>query len=113
MCSRSKRAIGTETRIYLVRQGLSPKSESGFFSNTSTGYKYSTYLAKSIPLTPSLEKLLALVNAYHHTEFNGILVNEYVNGSDYIGPHSDEERCLDKIGVIAVSYGASPISYSR
>jgi alkylated DNA repair dioxygenase AlkB len=78
-----------------------------FFSNTSSGYKYSTYLAKSIPLTPSLEKLLALVNAYHHTEFNGILVNEYVNGSDYIGPHSDEERCLDKIGVVAVSYGAS------
>jgi alkylated DNA repair dioxygenase AlkB len=78
-----------------------------FFSNTSSGYKYSTYLAKSIPLTPSLEKLLELVNTYHHTEFNGILVNEYVNGADYIGPHSDEERCLDKIGVVAVSYGAS------
>lgn len=78
-----------------------------FFSNTSSGYKYSSYMAKSIPLTPSLEKLLVLVNSYHHTEFNGILVNEYVNGSDYIGPHSDEERCLDKIGVVAVSYGES------
>ena len=78
-----------------------------FFSNTSSGYKYSTYVAKSIPLTPSLEKLLTLVNLYHNTEFNGILVNEYVNGSDYIGPHSDEERCLDKIGVVAVSFGVS------
>ncbi len=78
-----------------------------FFSNTSKGYSYSTYVAKSIPLTPTLEKLLDVVNAFYKTEFNGILVNEYENGNDYIGPHSDEERCLDKIGVVAVSYGAT------
>jgi alkylated DNA repair dioxygenase AlkB len=39
-------------------------------------------------------------------EFNGILVNRYTCGSDYISAHSDDESKLDKVGVVSVSYGA-------
>ena len=78
----------------------------GFFSNVSKGYQYSGQLAASQPLTPSLTELLEMVNRLYGAEFNGILLNQYMDGSDYIGPHSDDERHLDPVGVVAVSYGA-------
>ena len=40
------------------------------------------------------------------TDFNGILVNKYENGLDYISEHSDDESALSSIGVLCVSYGA-------
>ena len=43
-------------------------------------------------------------------EFNGVLVNKYMNGSDYISAHSDDETSLDTtIGVVSLSYGAERI----
>jgi len=79
----------------------------GFFSNDSIGYKYSGQIAKSQSLTPKLTKLLEIINYKFDTEFNGILINKYENGDDYIGKHSDDEKNLDKKGVIAISYGAN------
>lgn len=79
----------------------------GFFSNESVGYKYSNQMSSSIPLTPSLVKLLDEINKRYGTEFNGILVNKYDGGNDYIGAHSDDESGLDKAGVIAISYGTT------
>jgi len=78
----------------------------GFFSNISIGYKYSGQLAKSILLTPSLDILLKRVNDFMKADFNGILVNKYGDGTDYIGDHSDDESNLDLIGVVSISYGA-------
>jgi alkylated DNA repair dioxygenase AlkB len=43
------------------------------------------------------------------TQFNGILVNKYIDGNDYIGAHSDDEIGLDGIGVVAISYGSERI----
>ena len=79
----------------------------GFFSDTSIGYYYSGQLAKSQKLTPNLKILLEKINKKFNTEFNGILINKYKDGIDYIGPHSDDEAFLDKGGVIALSHGAS------
>jgi len=78
----------------------------GFFSNTSIGYHYSGKLAKSIPLTPHLLTLLNKINTTFNSEFNGILINKYLDGDDSIGAHSDDEKNLDDIGVVALSYGA-------
>jgi alkylated DNA repair dioxygenase AlkB len=77
----------------------------GFFSNESIGYRYSNQLARSQPLTQSLMELLQRVNTATEADFNGILVNEYENGTDYIGRHSDETG-LSAIGVACISYGA-------
>ena len=79
----------------------------GFFSDESIGYRYSNQISRSKPMTPALIELLELVNSIFNTEYNGILVNKYKTGEDYISAHSDDETNLDKSGVVAISYGAT------
>ena len=79
----------------------------GFFSNESKGYYYSNQLCPSISLTSNLYEMLTLVNNMFGTHYNGILVNKYKTGNDYISAHSDDEKTLDDTGVIALSYGAT------
>jgi alkylated DNA repair dioxygenase AlkB len=83
----------------------------GFFSNDSIGYKYSKKLMKSKPLSESMIKLLEIVNtSFEGSNFNGLLVNTYVNGEDCIGAHSDDETGLGaNSGVVSISYGAERI----
>lgn len=78
----------------------------GFFSNESVGYKYSNKIMESKSLSKSMNELLSIINNTMNVEFNGILVNKYIDGNDYISPHSDDEKELDKNGVISISYGA-------
>lgn len=77
-----------------------------FYSNDSIGYNYSNRLLRSKPLTSNLLILLNHINDKFKSDFNGILINQYMNGSDYIGAHSDDETNLGTIGVVALSYGA-------
>jgi alkylated DNA repair dioxygenase AlkB len=80
----------------------------GFYSDSSIGYYYSRTLMKSTPLESSLASLLQVVNNIFGAEFNGILVNHYLSGSDCIGAHSDDESSLDPAaGVVSISFGAS------
>jgi alkylated DNA repair dioxygenase AlkB len=79
----------------------------GFFSNESIGYNYSRQLMKSQPLSEALAELIRIVNGMLGANFNGILVNEYPDGENYIAAHSDSEIGLDsKVGVVSISYGA-------
>ena len=79
----------------------------GFFSNESIGYTYSRQLMQSQPLGLDMAELLRMVNELLGANFNGILVNEYENGTNTIGAHSDSEVGLDaNVGVVAISYGA-------
>ena len=58
-------------------------------------------------MTPELQTLLDFVNDLLSAEFNGILVNFYETGEDYISKHSDDEQGLDPIvGVVSMSLGA-------
>ncbi len=63
----------------------------------------------SKPLSKCLADLLETTNEIFNTEFNGILVNKYMDGNDYIGAHSDDESGLDSVGVVSISYGAERI----
>ena len=81
----------------------------GFFSDKSKGYNYSNQISISRPMTDQLTTLLNVVNKLYNTDFNGILVNRYKTGLDYISAHSDDETGLDNSGVIAISYGAKRI----
>jgi alkylated DNA repair dioxygenase AlkB len=81
----------------------------GFFSNQSIGYKYSKKMMDSKPLSPSMSKLLHIINMEIGAEFNGILVNKYMDGNDYISAHSDDETGLDSVGVVSISYGSERI----
>lgn len=92
--------------IYIYGKKCHQHRSIGFFSNTSIGYRYSRQLAESMPLTPKMDELLNLVNSLFNSDFNGILVNKYASGEDYIGKHSDDEKSLSNVGVVCVSYGA-------
>jgi alkylated DNA repair dioxygenase AlkB len=61
---------------------------------------------KSKPFSQGLKYLLEYINTKFGAMFNGILVNYYVDGNEYIAKHSDDEKTLDDTGVIMVSYGA-------
>ena len=77
----------------------------GFFSDESVGYQYSGQIMSSQSLTPNLKLLLQETNEIFESKYNGILVNHYQDGKESIGAHSDDERALDKSGVVAISYG--------
>jgi len=77
----------------------------GFFSDVSKGYKYSKQISLSKKLSESMTELLSCVNEMYSAEYNGILVNKYKSGEDYISAHSDDEVSLDASGVVAISYG--------
>jgi alkylated DNA repair dioxygenase AlkB len=86
----------------------------GFFSDESKGYKYSNQISKSIELPPFLKELLEKINKEFDTDFNGILVNMYSSGEDYIGAHSDDEKGLGKRStVIGISLGETRIMRFR
>ena len=79
----------------------------GFYSDTSRGYNYSTSITPSKSMHPCLRELLEYINTKFNYSYNGILINKYTDGLDYIGKHSDDERGLDtNVGVISISYGA-------
>ena len=77
-----------------------------FLSNDSIGYRYSGQLVKSQRLTEHSKLVLDYINEKFNTDYNGILINKYLSGKDYIGRHSDNESALSKVGVMAISFGA-------
>lgn len=79
----------------------------GFFSDESVGYRFSGQVIKTGELTPKLKEILDKVNTDFSKEYNGILVNIYYSGEDYISAHSDDEKELRNSDVIAISFGQS------
>ena len=79
-----------------------------FFSDSSEGYRYSGNIRPARPLADCVlfAPLLDAVNEALGSNFNGLLVNRYCNGSEYIGAHSDEESGLSSQKMVAsIAYG--------
>ena len=104
-----KNKLDIKPPIKIYDKIVNQKRDVGFFSNKSVGYYYSNQLAKSKPMTINLDLLIDLTNELFGSKFNGILINRYLDGSDCIGPHSDDEKNLDACGVVAISYGGERI----
>lgn len=79
----------------------------GFFSNEVDRYKYSNSYMSAQPLDDYLVELIETVNEMTKNNFNGILINYYIDGNNYIGAHSDNELELGNNGVISISYGST------
>jgi alkylated DNA repair dioxygenase AlkB len=88
----------------------------GFFSDKVKGYYFSGQLTASKPPPSFLTQLLDTVNKSFKEvleaiktglTLNAILVNEYRDGTDYIGSHSDNEKGLNNLLVACISLGAS------
>lgn len=80
-----------------------------FLSDVSEGYMFSGKLLKSTKLNPYFQELLDKVNSYFKTDFNSILINDYLDGKDYIADHSDNEDSLSSNMVVGLSVGATRI----
>jgi len=74
----------------------------GFYSDGTVGYTYSGQTTNIFPLSPhpELVSVLEKVNEDLSLDFNGILINEYVDGSNTIGAHSDNETGLEELDVV-------------
>lgn len=107
ICDEINDKLKVKPEIYIYNKICRQKRNVGFFSNKSKGYYYSGKLAKSIPLTKKLEKLMAYINKIFESNFNGILINKYCDGNDYISAHCDDEKNIGICGVVAISYGAT------
>jgi alkylated DNA repair dioxygenase AlkB len=93
--------------IYMWGKECTQHRSIGFFTNGNGGYNYSSSKTPAIPLNEEMGELLEWMNARFDSNFNGILVNKYKDGNDYIGKHSDDMRGVDEsCGVICISYGA-------
>ena len=97
-------------KIELYGKVCHQQRDVGFFADPAVtyGYFYSRSVAKSKMPGPAITALLKYANAQFGAEFNGVLVNEYKHGDDYISHHSDSEAGLDpNTGVVAISAGAT------
>jgi alkylated DNA repair dioxygenase AlkB len=93
--------------IYIFGKECHQRRDVGHFSDVSSGYKYSNQIAKSSPLTIELKELMEKINSFLGTDFNGILVNKYNDGTEYIGAHSDSKVGLSKGSiVVGICYGS-------
>lgn len=98
-----------EPPIKIMGKNCKQRRNAAFYSDKSYGYKYSGQTMKSLPLSnvDLFPPLLEEINNSLKTNFNGILVNRYINGEKYLSAHSDDENGLDKNNkmVVGLSYG--------
>jgi len=70
-------------------------------------YKYSGQEHVWRDWTPAMTELRTAVETRMDTKFNGVLLNRYEDGTEYVSPHSDDEDDLeDGSPVVCVSLGA-------
>lgn len=82
--------------------------EVGFFSNEFKGfYCYGKMkLTEAQPLKESSSKLIDIANNQFNTDYNGLLINKYKTGANFIERHRDSKN-HPEFGVLIISYGAT------
>jgi alkylated DNA repair dioxygenase AlkB len=77
-------------------------------SDPTTTYRYSGLTLAPSPWTDTVNEIKVRLEKHTHQTFNGVLINLYRDGSDYMGWHRDNERELGKNPFIAsLSFGAT------
>lgn len=87
-----------------------PARNMQFYSDGNNGYKFSGKTTDIVPLTKELREILDIVNDLLDDEYNGILVNKYVDGTDYIDLHSDSQVGLSSKSGLLVYLLAHPVN---
>jgi len=70
-------------------------------------YRYSGQEHRWVDWSPVMQQLRAKVQDHMDMEFNGVLLNWYSDGTEYVSAHSDDERDMEKdVPIVAISLGA-------
>lgn len=101
-----KNKLEERPKIFVYGKECRQNRNVGFFSNDVERYSYSNSYMVAQKLDEYLLELLKIVNELTQNNFNGILVNHYCDGNQYIGAHSDDEKELGTNGVVSISYGS-------
>lgn len=99
--------LDVDPKVFVHGKECSTHRRTRFFSDHSEGYRFAGQIALALPLDthPLFPSLLKRVNEFTGCKFNGILVNHYRDGTDYIGKHRDSTTTLYNGVVAAVSIG--------
>lgn len=103
-----EKELEIQPKIIVWNKVVPQPRDVGFFAdpNVTFGYFYSSSCAKSKLPPPPLQDFLSYINTTLNANYNGVLVNRYVDGNNYISDHYDSENGLDQMaGVAIVSYG--------
>jgi len=77
-----------------------------WFGDTDKNYAYSGNHFSPLPWTQDLQEIKERIELLAGTHFNSVLLNYYRDGNDSVAWHSDNERELGKLPLIAsVSFG--------
>tara|TARA_Y100000748_G_scaffold103710_1_gene86528 strand:- start:792 stop:1415 length:624 start_codon:yes stop_codon:yes gene_type:complete len=83
------------------------RRKTAWYGDRPFNYTYSKIKRTALPWTNELTEIKHIVENNESTRFNSCLLNFYHDGDDGMGWHSDNEKELEKNGVIAsVSLGA-------
>lgn len=96
-------------KIMMYGKEVQPRRDTQFFADEAKSYAYSGSKATAETPPDVLQKLLEKINEMFDDNFNGVLVNVYRDGNDYIGAHSDDESNLGRSGVVMIVWGEERI----
>lgn len=83
------------------------RQQARFSCSMGKSYAYSGSVHPESPWDKYVQEMMEQVNHDFGCSFNSCLVNLYQDGSQYISPHSDDDRGLDVNGqVVSISLGA-------
>jgi alkylated DNA repair dioxygenase AlkB len=86
---------------------LVTKRKAAWYGDSDYTYTYSKTTKRALSWTAELLDLKSMVQKISGATFNSCLLNLYHNGEEGMAYHSDDEKTLEKNGVIAsLSFGA-------
>ncbi|KAL0483110.1 hypothetical protein AKO1_015001 [Acrasis kona] len=103
-----KEIMWVQEEIMMMGKKLLPSRRTQTYGDDGLTYRYSGTTKQALQWIEPLITLKQYVERATGKTYNFALCNLYRNGDDYIGPHSDDERDLDREqGIASVSLGHS------
>ncbi len=92
---------------YIFGRHIITKRKVAWYGDKNFSYTYSNATKQALPWTTDLHTLKKKTEEYTHTTYNSCLLNLYHTGDEGMAWHSDDEKELNKHGIIAsLSFGA-------
>lgn len=102
-----KNILWQNDELVIFGNRIVTKRKVAWYGDSDYLYNYSNSTKQALQWTKELIRLKQLVEKLTEVNFNSCLLNLYHNGNEGIGWHSDDEKILGEINIIAsLSFGA-------